>query len=84
MKDKLYVIKGGLSYRGQAESTPRTTREQEPDFDVLKQSPCLHCELFTRDRACPVVDECGKIEAYQRTAAAYRSLYRSVDIRSMG
>ena len=85
MKDRLYVIEGGLSDRGLPTVSPsRKTKSAEPDLDVLKRSPCLRCELFARGRVCPQVDECGKIEAYQRVASAYRSLYRPTDFRSMG
>lgn len=85
MKNRLRVINGGLSYNTTQTSPESVTRRKtEPNFAILDRSPCLCCELFSRGKACTVSEECTKIEAFQRVAAAYRSLYRPVDTRSMG
>jgi hypothetical protein len=84
MRDRFFLIRGGQDReRNLGVSGPALIQGSEPDTDILKRSPCLHCELFTRGRICPHVDDCGKIEAYQRVAAAHCTLFKSQDIRSM-
>jgi hypothetical protein len=56
----------------------------DPNTEILKESPCLQCELFSSGVACPYVKDCGKIDEFQRVAAVHCTLYKSLDIRSMG
>lgn len=84
MRDRFFLIWGG---RGQDRNvkggrSPLTQRS-DPDTGILKRSPCLHCDLFIRGAVCPHVQECSKIDAYQRVASAHCTLFKSQDIRSM-
>jgi len=84
MKDRFFVIWGGQSRKRNAEVVrPQVVRKREPDTDLLKRSPCLHCELFVHGTICSYVQECSKIDEYQRVAAAHCTLFKSQDIRSM-
>ncbi len=85
MQDRLFIIWGGQS----PERDPNTMQQleqrhgSEPDTEVLKRSPCLRCELFTKGRVCPHVKKCSKIDEYQRVAAVHCTLCKYQDVRSM-
>jgi len=84
MRDRFFLIWGGQSQeRNLKVARPPLVQGSEPDTDILKGSPCLHCELFARGTVCHHVQECSKIDAYQRVAAAHCTLFKSQDIRSM-
>jgi len=64
-------------------ATPVTRQEVEPNLDLLKESPCLSCELFVEDKSCPHWKGCSKIDEFQRVAASHRTLCKSQDILSI-
>lgn len=84
MKDKLFVIWGRRSPERDPNVVRSTMRQRaEPNLDILKKSPCLHCELFTGGIACPYVKGCSKIDEFQRVAAVHCTLSKYQDVRSM-
>ncbi|MBW2265487.1 MAG: hypothetical protein JRD47_03280 [Deltaproteobacteria bacterium] len=85
MNNKLFVIWGGLS-EDRPTITIRTpgNQQHEPDLSILNKSPCLCCDLFARGKICPYAGECSKLDEFQQMAAAHRTLYKPLDIRSMG
>lgn len=84
MRDRFFLIWGGQRQeRNLKVVRPPLVQGREADTDILKKSPCLHCELFARGTVCPHVQDCSKIDAYQRVAAAHCTLFKSQDIRSM-
>ena len=85
MRDNLFLIWGGRSEkRGTNVAQPSVEQRPELNLEILKKSPCLHCELFARGAACSYVKKCSKIDEFQRMAAAHCTLHKSYDIRSMG
>ena len=86
MNNKLFVIWGGLSEDRPINTIQVSKNQQhhEPDLSMLNKSPCLCCDLFARGRICPYSSECSKIDEFQQAAATYRTLYKPMDIRSMG
>jgi hypothetical protein len=85
MKERFFVILGGQARQRNVPITQAPLRHDmgDSDADLLKRSPCLTCDLFERGTACSYADECSKIDAYQRAAAAHCTLFKSCDYRSM-
>jgi hypothetical protein len=84
MRDRFFVIWGGKSQNRNSKAVkPPLALNSEPDTEILKRSPCLYCELFVNGTICPYVQECSKIDAYQRVAAVHCTLCKSQDVRSM-
>jgi hypothetical protein len=85
MKERFFVILGGQGRQRNMPITQAPLRHNmgDSDTDLLKRSPCLTCDLFERGTVCSYVDECSKIDAYQRLAAAHCTLFKSYDCRSM-
>jgi hypothetical protein len=86
VKNKFFVILGKQS-RKNAEpaewASLRVTQKGHFETERLDQSPCLSCHLFHEGTMCPHVDDCSRIDAFQRIAAASRSLSKYKDVRSM-
>ncbi|RLC11078.1 MAG: hypothetical protein DRH43_04965 [Deltaproteobacteria bacterium] len=83
--NNLFLISGKRrSQSGRTFSKYRKRKRPEPDLDILKESPCLHCELFVPDTPCPYVKECSKIDRFQRLAAVHCTLYKPHDVFSIG
>ena len=84
MRDRFFVIWGGQnSRRNSTVLGPSVAPGEELDTEILKESPCLHCELFTSGSMCPYFHGCSKIDAFQRVASAHCTLYKPQDIRSL-
>ncbi len=85
MKRDFFVIWGEESPRRHREplASPRYKQRAEPNLEVLKESPCLRCELFVRDAPCPYVPRCSKIDEFQRIAAVHCTLYKPYDVFSI-
>jgi hypothetical protein len=81
---KFFVILGGQSQERKIKvARPAKRQRAGPNLDILKKSPCLGCELFIRDTACPYVRGCSKIDEFQRLAAAHCTLCKSEDMLSV-
>ncbi len=81
---KFFVILGKQSQeRNIKVAVPPNRHWAEPNLDILKKSPCLGCELFIIDTACPYVRGCSKIDEFQRLAAVHCTLCKPQDIRSV-
>ncbi|NVM23548.1 MAG: hypothetical protein HWN68_17420 [Desulfobacterales bacterium] len=84
MRDKLLVILGRQRRQpGLKVVKPAKRKHAEPDLDILNKSPCLQCGLFVENTACPYVKRCGKIDEFQRLAAACRTLCKPYDVYSL-
>lgn len=84
MKDKLFVIWGRRSPERDPKVVGSTMKQRaEPNLDILKNSPCLHCGLFTSGVVCPYVKGCSKIDEFQRVAAVHCSLSKYQDVCSV-
>jgi len=80
MKRDFFLIWGRASRpRNRKGVRPANRRQAELNLDGLKQSPCLRCELFVRDRVCPYVKQCSKIDEFQHLAAVHCTLYKPQD-----
>ena len=84
MNNQLFVIQGGRGKkRGEKSARPVRRNADEPDLDVLRKSPCLYCQLYIENTACPYVDACSKIDEFQRVAAVHCTLYKDHDVFSI-
>jgi hypothetical protein len=84
MRNKFVVIFGTRG-REMARKSARPVRAKrdEPNLDVLKQSPCLQCELYATNTICPHAKGCSKIDEFQRVAAVHCTLYKDQDLFSI-
>jgi predicted GNAT family N-acyltransferase len=84
MRHNFFVI---LGQEGRKENRkvfkPANRHKREPDLEILKESPCLRCELFVEETSCPYVRGCSKIDEFQRLAAVHCTLCKPQDIRSI-
>jgi hypothetical protein len=84
MSDRFFVIFGTQSKAGDRKSVrPVRSRRDEPDLGILRQSPCLQCELYLEKTLCPFVKACSKIDEFQRVAAVHCTLYKDRDVFSI-
>ncbi len=85
MRRRLFVILGGKESRDRNRHVSKSAKGQraEPNLDILKESPCLRCELFVRDTACPHVKSCSKIDEFQGIAAVHCTLFKPHDTFSV-
>ena len=84
MKNRLFVISSARSREGCRKIIKPVKRNRaEPNLDVLKKSPCLECELYVADTACPYVKGCGKIDEFQQVAAVHCTLFKDHDVFSI-
>jgi len=77
MENKLFVI-FGTRRKETSRKSARAVRQNrdEPNLDILKESPCLECQLYVENTACMYVKACSKIEEFQGVAAVHRTLYK--------
>ena len=84
MKNKFLVISGTQGKeRGQKSVRPVRQLQDEPDLVILKQSPCLRCELYEENTLCPCAKRCAKIDEFQRVASVHCTLYKDQDVFSI-
>lgn len=84
MRNKFFVIFGAQGKEMARKSVkPVRRKRDEPNLDVLKQSPCRQCELYVINTTCPYVQGCSKIEEFQRVAAVHCTLYKDQDVFSI-
>jgi len=84
MKRKLFIISGGQSgKRDKNVSKPRNKQRAEPNLQILKESPCLRCDLYIEDTRCSYVPGCSKIDEFQRVASVHCTLYKPHDVSSI-
>ena len=84
MKNKFFVIFGAQAKQtGRKSVRPVRRSRDEPNLDVLKQSPCLRCELYVENTICQYVKGCSKIDEFQRVAAVHCTLYKDQDVFSI-
>ena len=84
MRNKLFVIFGTQGKeRGRKSVRPVRRNRDEPNLDILKQSPCRQCELYVINTICPYVKGCSKIDEFQRVAAVHCTLYKDQDVFSI-
>ncbi|MBW1741549.1 MAG: hypothetical protein JRJ42_10530 [Deltaproteobacteria bacterium] len=86
MRNRLYIISGAKgTERDQKSLKPVRLRRHgdEPNLDILKESPCLRCELFVQSKVCPHVVGCSKIDQFQQVAAGHCTLYKDHDVFSI-
>ena len=84
MKNRFFVIWGGRNQKRNSKVVgPSVAPGNELDTEILKKSPCLHCELFVSGNVCPYANGCSKIDEFQRVASAHCTLHKSQDIRSL-
>ena len=84
MRNKLFVIFGTQGKeRGRKSVRPVRRNRDEPNLDVLKQSPCRQCGLYVENTICPYVNGCSKIDEFQRVAAVHCTLYKDQDMFSI-
>jgi len=84
MRRNFFVISGNESRKiGRKVLGPADRRRVEPNLEVLKESPCLSCDLFVSDSRCPYVRRCSKIDEFQSVAAVHCTLFKPHDVFSM-
>ena len=84
MGDRFFVISGTQGKEGGRKSVkPVRSLTNEPNLGLLKQSPCLKCELYIKKTLCPYVNACSKIDEFQRVAAVHCTLYKDHDVFSI-
>jgi hypothetical protein len=84
MRKRFFVIWGGQKQKRNAKiARPSVARGNELNTEILKKSPCLHCELFVSGNVCPYANGCSKIDEFQRVASAHCTLHKPQDIRSL-
>ena len=84
MRNRFFVISAAQSKASSRKSIKPVRRNRaEPNLDVLKKSPCLKCELYVADTACPYVKGCSKIDEFQQVAAVHCTLYKDHDVFSI-
>lgn len=84
MSDRFFVILGTQSKAGGRKSVrPVRSPINDPNIGLLKQSPCLQCELYVEKTLCPYVNACSKIDEFQRVAAVHCTLYKDHDVFSI-
>jgi hypothetical protein len=85
VRERLFVILGGQNRKKKKDpSRPLFLSNGEcPDTEKLNKSPCLSCDLFERGLICPYVDECSRIDEFQKIAATHCTLAKYRDFRSM-
>ena len=84
MKRDFFLIVGQAGQKRKPKAAKSMARQDvELDLEILKESPCLHCELFVADQSCPHRKVCRKIDEFQRVAASNRTLCKSQDIWSI-
>jgi hypothetical protein len=77
MENKLFVIFGTKRKEtGRKIVRPVRQNRDEPNLDILNESPCLECQLYIENTACMYVKACSKIEEFQGVAAVHRTLYK--------
>ena len=77
MRNKLFVILGARGKEtGREIIRPVRQNRDEPNLDILNESPCLQCQLYIENTACMYVKACSKIEEFQGVAAVHRTLYK--------
>lgn len=86
MKNRFVVIYGTRPDRpaqDRLQPFKRRTRE-EPNIEVLNESPCLKCEMYVEDTTCHHARQgCSKIDEFQRVAAVHCTLFKDQDIFSI-
>jgi hypothetical protein len=82
MRNRLFVIFGARE-RGQDVVRPLTRDRSDPNLDILKESPCLQCQLYVENTMCLYVQRCSKIDEFQRVAASHCTLYKDYDAFSI-
>lgn len=84
MRNKLFVIVGGQgTERGRKSVRPVRRTKDEPNLDILKESPCIRCDLYIESTICPYVRGCGRIDEFQEVAAVHCTLYKDHDVFSI-
>jgi hypothetical protein len=84
IKRDFFVILGNQRRRKHPEGFPPPAAPAgEPDPEILKESPCVHCELFVKETSCPHVKRCSKIDEFQRVASVCSTLCKPQDIGSI-
>ena len=84
MRNKLFVIVGARDKARRRKPVRRVRpNRHEPNLDILKESPCLGCQLYVENTACLYVNACSKIGEFQRVAAVHRTLYKDHDVFSI-
>ena len=84
MRNRFFVISAARSKESSRKSIMPVKRNRaEPNLDVLKKSPCIECELYVADTACPYVKGCSKIDEFQQVAAVHCTLYKDHDVFSI-
>lgn len=84
MRNKLFVILGAQDQeKGRKISRPLRRNRDEPNLDILKESPCLGCQLYVENTACLYVNACSKIDEFQQVAAVHCTLYKDHDVFSI-
>ena len=84
MENKLFVIFGTKRKETSRKiSRPLRRNRNEPNLDILNESPCLRCQLYIENTACMYVKACSKIEEFQGVAAVHRTLYKDHDVFSI-
>jgi hypothetical protein len=84
MRRDFFVILGEEGHKATPKAFTSPNRHKgEPNLEILKESPCVRCELFAEESSCPYVKGCSKINEFQRLAAVHCTLCKPQDIRSM-
>ncbi|NVL90172.1 MAG: hypothetical protein HWN69_04135 [Desulfobacterales bacterium] len=86
MKNKLFIIYGAQSKENDRKGIRPVGRlnREEPNLDILKESPCLQCNLYVENTTCPYAKKgCGKIHEFQEVAAVHCTLYKDQDVFSI-
>jgi hypothetical protein len=85
MRNKLFVIFGARAdeERGQDAAGLLRRNNADPNLEILKESPCLQCQLYAENTMCLYVQRCSKIDEFQRVAAVHCTLYKDHDVFSI-
>jgi hypothetical protein len=84
MRNNLFVIFGTPGEeRGRKSVRPVRRNRDEPNLDVLKESPCRQCGVYVENTICAYVKGCSKIDEFQRVAAVHCTLYKDQNVFSI-
>jgi len=84
MRNKFFVIFGTQGKEmGRKNVRPVRRNREQPNLDILKQSPCRQCERYVENTICSYVNGCSKIDEFQRVAAVHCTLYKDQDVFSI-
>ena len=84
MRRSFFVISGEESRKKNRKVLEPADRTRvELNLEVLRESPCLRCDLFVSDSRCRYVRRCSKIDEFQRVAAVHCTLFKPHDTFTM-